>query len=191
MILTSLMVSLGSPLRDAAATSDLANNLLVVMSVPESTKTCVYFTDKNVGGRAIQCGDSDLQPRAKEYLGLTRSTTWNVASGGLVEGASHRDLLIFPLSGRITAIPLAEVERIVPMAELTLPPGLPAALAGVLNLAGEAIPVLRLDRLFDLPEQSTGLYSALVILRGETPMAILADRVSEIMRVPETAFLPV
>ena len=32
------------------------------------------------------------------------------------------------------------------MAELATPPGLPAALEGVLNLAGVAIPVLRLDR---------------------------------------------
>jgi purine-binding chemotaxis protein CheW len=112
---------------------------------------------------------------------------------GIPEPHSSRVLLIFQLADRFAALPLEDVERIAPMAELACPPGLPSALEGVLNLAGVAIPVLRLNRLFDLPTQQVGLYSMLVILRAplEDRLAILVDRVSEILPVPEDAFLPI
>jgi len=110
-----------------------------------------------------------------------------------VQQRSHRVLLIFQLAGRLAAFPVEDVERIVPMAELVCPPGLPSALEGILNLAGAAIPVLRLDRLFGLAAQQVGLYSMLIVLRAhrETRMAVLADRVHEIASAPRSAFLPV
>jgi purine-binding chemotaxis protein CheW len=102
-------------------------------------------------------------------------------------------LLVFQLSDRVAAVRLEDVERITPMAELVSPPGLPSALEGILNLAGIAIPVLRLDRLFTLPAQRLGLYSMLVILKAprQGRFALLVDRVSEILPVPESAFLPI
>ena len=109
-----------------------------------------------------------------------------------LESKSRRVLLVFQLSDRLAAVRLEDVEKITPMAELARPPGLPSALEGVLNLAGVAIPVLRLDRLFDLPAQRLGLYSGLVILKTprEGRIAILVDRVSEVLAVPESGFLP-
>jgi purine-binding chemotaxis protein CheW len=110
-----------------------------------------------------------------------------------IDTQSHRVLLVFQLSDRLAAVRLEDVERITPMAELATPPGLPAALEGVLNLAGVAIPVLRLDRLFGLPAQQLGLYSMLVILKAprEGTVAILVDRVREVLPVPENAFVPI
>ncbi len=105
-----------------------------------------------------------------------------------IEAPSFRVLLIFQLSDRLAAVRLEDVERITPMAELATPPGLPAALEGVLNLAGAAIPVLRLDRLFGLPAQQVSLYSMLIILKAssrEGSLALLVDRVSEVLPVPE------
>jgi purine-binding chemotaxis protein CheW len=101
--------------------------------------------------------------------------------------------LVFQLSDRVAAVRLEDVERITPMAELASPPGLPSALEGVLNLAGVAIPVLRLDRLFGLPTQQLGLHSMLIILRAprEGGIAILVDRATEILSVFESAFLPI
>jgi purine-binding chemotaxis protein CheW len=73
------------------------------------------------------------------------------------------------------------------------PPGLPSALEGFLNLAGTAVPVVRLDHLLRLPVQRPGLYSMLIVLKSASDgaMAVLADRVSEIISVPENALLPV
>ena len=102
-------------------------------------------------------------------------------------------LMVFQLSDRFAAVRLEDVERITPMAELACPPGLPSALEGVLNLAGLAIPVLRLDRLFGLPSQRLGLYSMLIILKAlpEGRIAIFADRVSEVLTVPQNTLLPI
>lgn len=103
-------------------------------------------------------------------------------------------LLIFQLSDRRAAFPIEDVERIVPMAELASPPGMPSALEGFLNLAGAPIPVLRLDRLFGVAAQQVGLYSMLIVLRAtekDGRIAILADRVHEIVPVSQGAFLPI
>ena len=68
------------------------------------------------------------------------------------------NFLIFHSSGLDCAFPLETVREIVPMARLSCPPGLPTGLVGFLDLRGTAIPIVRLDRLFDLPEQQAGLH---------------------------------
>jgi purine-binding chemotaxis protein CheW len=105
----------------------------------------------------------------------------------------QRALLVFHLAGQLAAIPLAEVESVIPMAHLERPPGLPAAVDGILNLGGSAVPVWRLDRLLRLQGKPPGLYSMLIVLKGvaDCRTAMLVDRVSEILSVPETALLPV
>ncbi len=98
--------------------------------------------------------------------------------------------MVFTLAGQPCAIPLESVREVVPMAQLARPPGLPALLEGFLNLRGEAVPVVRLRRLFGLPEASPGLYTPVVILK-EGPLALLVDEVSGILSAPEEARLPV
>ena len=79
------------------------------------------------------------------------------------------------------------------MAQLARPPGLPSMLEGILNLAGTAAPVVRLDRLLQQPVRPPGLYSMLIVLKGASAgrVALLVDRVSEILSVPESALLPI
>jgi purine-binding chemotaxis protein CheW len=101
--------------------------------------------------------------------------------------------VVFYLAGQAAALPLEEVERIIPMAHLARPHGLPAALEGILNLGGRAVPVLRLDRLLGLPLERPGLYSLLILLKdiASTRVGLLVDRVSDILSVPEGDRLPV
>jgi purine-binding chemotaxis protein CheW len=124
-----------------------------------------------------------------------RSLSYSPLGGSSEPNAEDavRGLLVFQLAERSMALPLTDVERITPIAELLRPPGLPQALEGILNLAGVAVPVLRLDRLFALPPQRLGLYSILIVLRTplEDSIAVLADRVNEILWMPESAFLPI
>lgn len=105
---------------------------------------------------------------------------------------ADRAFVVFHFGGKVGALPLEGVERIVPMADLARPPGLPSPLEGILNLAGSAVPVLRLDRLLQLPEQSPGLYSMLVVLKGgpDGQVAVLVDRVSEILHAADGDVLP-
>jgi purine-binding chemotaxis protein CheW len=105
----------------------------------------------------------------------------------------QRVLVVFDLAGHTAALPIENVYRIAPMARLARPPGLPSLLEGILNVAGTAVPVLRLDRLFHLPLQPLGLYSMLIIVNGISAgrVAMLVDRVNEVLTVPENALLPI
>jgi purine-binding chemotaxis protein CheW len=106
---------------------------------------------------------------------------------------SERVLLVFSVGKQLAALPLENVQRIAPMAQLARPPGLPSPLEGILNLRGTAVPVLRLDRLLRLPVQETGLYSMLIVLKGHVDgaFALLVERTSEVRSVPLGDFLPV
>ena len=76
------------------------------------------------------------------------------------------------------------------MALLSAPPGMPAALAGFLDLRGTAIPIVRLDRLFDLREQRQGLHTPMIVLRGSnSPIGILVDSVRGIVPAGSTRLL--
>jgi purine-binding chemotaxis protein CheW len=101
------------------------------------------------------------------------------------------DLVVFHASGLDCAFPLETVKEIVPMAMLSKPPGLASCLAGFLNLRGTAVAILRLDRLFDLPEQRPGLHTPLIILRSAaTPTGVLVASVRRIVSVKKAALLP-
>jgi purine-binding chemotaxis protein CheW len=94
-------------------------------------------------------------------------------------------LLIFRCSGLDCAFPLEAVREIVPMATLSTPPGLPSGLAGFLDLRGTAVPIVRLDRLFDLREQQPGLHTPMIVLRGILgPIGVLVGSVRGIVKTP-------
>jgi purine-binding chemotaxis protein CheW len=106
----------------------------------------------------------------------------------------RHSLLIFRTSGLDCAFPLKTVREIVPMARLSVPPGLPSGLAGFLNLRGTAVPIVRLDRLFDLPEQLPGLHTPMIVLRiasGEVldSIGILVESVRGIVPAPSRQLL--
>jgi purine-binding chemotaxis protein CheW len=101
-------------------------------------------------------------------------------------------LLLFSLGEQLYGLPLRTVQEIVPMALLAQPPGLPPLLAGFLNLAGTLVPVLRLDRLFEVPPLTPGKYTPLLIVRRpDHPLALMVEKVQRILAVPEEAIVPV
>jgi purine-binding chemotaxis protein CheW len=101
-----------------------------------------------------------------------------------------QNFLIFHTSGLDCAFPIEEVQEIAPMATLSTPPGLPSGLAGFLDLRGTAIPILRLDRLFDLPDQQPGLHTPLIVLRGVLgAIGVLVDSVRNIVPAPASRLL--
>jgi purine-binding chemotaxis protein CheW len=107
--------------------------------------------------------------------------------------ASRRALqfLELELARQLYGIPLREVQEVVLMAQLSGPPDLPAVIAGFLNLEGEAIPVLRLDRMLRLAERPAGMYTPLIVLRGlDGRLALMVERVNRIRAVAEEAVLP-
>lgn len=101
-------------------------------------------------------------------------------------------LLIFHASGLDCAFPLEAVREIVPMATLASPPGLPSGLLGFLDLRGTAVPIVRLDRLFNLPEQRPGLHTPMIVLRGIlSPIGVLVESVRGIVAAPPSSLLDI
>lgn len=95
------------------------------------------------------------------------------------DGTDLHSLVFFRLAGQGFAIPVADVREVVPYCWLERPPRMPAFLQGVLNLGGDAVPVLRLDHLLGLPSAGDpGLEASMLIMRNDAaPLALLVDRV--------------
>jgi purine-binding chemotaxis protein CheW len=117
----------------------------------------------------------------------------DIGGTGGSSAAPERTLLVFKLGDHTAAFPIEDVERITPMAQLLRPPGLPSMLEGILNYSGAAVPVLRLDRLLELSAPNPGLYSVIILLKGacDGGIGILADCISRILSVPESAVVRV
>lgn len=93
-------------------------------------------------------------------------------------------VLSFQISELKCALPLDQIGELLPMAQLSAVPMMPPFVEGILNLAGQEIPVLRLDRLLELPEQTLGINSVLVILRSAEPtVALVVDAVDDAKQV--------
>jgi purine-binding chemotaxis protein CheW len=62
-------------------------------------------------------------------------------------------LVVFRLDEQRYALPLAAVERIVRAVEVTFLPKAPSIVLGVIDMEGQALPVLNVRRRFGLPER--------------------------------------
>jgi len=102
-------------------------------------------------------------------------------------------LAIFHLGGEALAVDSSTVQEIALMARLSKPNGLPSLIAGFLNLAQQAIPIIRLDRLLRLPEPKFELYTQILVLHDDAgaSMGWIVDRVAQIAPVRLDEVLPV
>ncbi len=99
--------------------------------------------------------------------------------------------IVFGVGNVPCALAREAVRRVLPLPALGRPPGLPAAVEGILDLAGAAVPVLRLDRLFGLPSPPTHAYRHLILLAdSQPPLALLVDQATSVLSVPAERVLP-
>jgi chemotaxis signal transduction protein len=87
-------------------------------------------------------------------------------ANGQTGQARAPQLLVFTLAGLSCALPLADVQEVVPMALLSTPPGAPMLLDGFLNLRGALVAVVRTERLFGFGLGEASLQTRILILRG-------------------------
>lgn len=99
--------------------------------------------------------------------------------------------VVFRVSTHWCSLDQRFVRRILPLPILDRPPSLPAALEGTFDLAGDTVPVLRLDRLFALTPSPASIYQHLILCRGEeAPLALLVDLVSHVLTIPVDRIAP-
>jgi purine-binding chemotaxis protein CheW len=92
--------------------------------------------------------------------------------------------LIFEVGNSLFALPQTQIQEVLPLPALILPPGLPPILAGFVNLDGQYLPVLELAFLFQMPAYIQQIDQHLLRLR-QTPMLCLVKRVLELCSLPE------
>jgi purine-binding chemotaxis protein CheW len=104
-------------------------------------------------------------------------------------------MLIFDVGAQTCALAGEDVREVLPIARLWRPPNAPAAVAGMLNLGGNVIPVLSLSDLFNVSAGDVANpYRHLLLTRpslryGE--IALLADRVRDLVYVSPDRFRPI
>ncbi len=85
-------------------------------------------------------------------------------------------MLVFTLSRQRCALPLSRVERVVRAVEISPLPKAPSIVMGLINVCGQAVPVLSVRRLLGLPEAEMGLDDQMLIARtSRRRVAILVD----------------
>jgi purine-binding chemotaxis protein CheW len=111
-----------------------------------------------------------------------------------VSPEGSRSLFLFEVAAELFAIDPASVRQVAPLPLLSRPPGTPPLLHGFLDLAGEAIPVLNLRRLFGLADADAeaDFYAHLMIVkRPGIPLALLVDRALGLASAGSEAITPV
>ncbi len=104
---------------------------------------------------------------------------------------TERQLLAFELAGGRYALPVERVREIARLRPITPLPRAPRAVLGVVSLRGEIVQVIDLCRRLGMASEP-GTAGRIVVVYGPDAgvAGLRVDRVTEVMRVPETAFRP-
>ena len=95
-------------------------------------------------------------------------------------------LVVVVLDGRAFALPLATVERVVRMVDVTPLPGAPEVVDGVINVAGDVVAAVSIRRRLGLARGALRSTDNLVLAR--TPgrrLAVVVDSVSGVADCPQ------
>ncbi len=94
------------------------------------------------------------------------------------------EVIEFELAGEAYALPLAQVQTVSALKELTPVPCTPAFVLGIINLRGEIRAVIDLKKFFDLPEKGiTDLNKIILVQNDEMQLGILADSIRGVRRI--------
>lgn len=97
-----------------------------------------------------------------------------------------RQIVVFTIETLRYGIPLAAVDRVVRMVEITLLPGAPEFIRGVINVQGMVIPVIDLRQHLGLPLRAIGLSDQLLIINAAgRHLALIVDAVIDVCEYGE------
>jgi len=96
--------------------------------------------------------------------------------------------LLVRLGDRYFGLPLASVERVLPMATVLPLPDTSDGLLGVLNLHGNVLPVIDAHARLGVEKPSVAADHQLVLLRGARPFLMWVDEVQEVVAFSADTF---
>jgi purine-binding chemotaxis protein CheW len=98
---------------------------------------------------------------------------------------TQTSVLLVRLAERQYALPLAAVQRILPMAYVQALPDSGSGLLGMLNLHGDLVPVLDPHPRLGLPTPKVAAEHRLVLVQATNPFLLWVDEVEEVITVTE------
>jgi purine-binding chemotaxis protein CheW len=99
--------------------------------------------------------------------------------------SANEQFLVFGLNGNRFAVSLTVVQRVVRIVEITPIPEPPAGVLGVINVAGQVIPVIDLREQLHLPE--AGIVVSDYLIMVQSPKGRMALLVNEVLWIIERA----
>jgi purine-binding chemotaxis protein CheW len=91
-------------------------------------------------------------------------------------------LVVFTLDAQHYALPLASVQRVVRIVEVTPLPKAPEIVLGVIDLQGDIIPVMSMRKRFGRSEPETSLSDQLIVAdTGTRSVALVVNSVKEVI----------
>ncbi|WP_137939547.1 chemotaxis protein CheW [Chitinivorax sp. B] len=109
----------------------------------------------------------------------------------LVAEQAQQELLTFMLGYEHYGIESSWIREVCPLKELTVLPGVPPFVAGIIHLRGQIVSVINLKYFFELPAQGlTDLNKVIVLQDDAMCFGILADQIINVCQIPLTAIQP-
>jgi purine-binding chemotaxis protein CheW len=138
---------------------------MLKLSVTELLSSCISRNDEG-NSAASKFGMTLVKWRSK-FMGMTNS------------------FLLFSVEEIQYALDVATVKRIVRAVEVTLLPDAPAFVRGLINVAGDIIPVIDMRLRLGLPSREMELRDRFILTNvAGLPMALLVDRVEGVVELP-------
>lgn len=93
--------------------------------------------------------------------------------------------LLFTVEERYYALHVSQVERILPVAQMTPVQNVPHFIVGLLNLAGSTLPVLDMRLFLGFPKKEIELDQYFIYTSSlERPLLLLVDGVQDVVQLP-------
>jgi purine-binding chemotaxis protein CheW len=92
--------------------------------------------------------------------------------------AQRQQYATFMLGASRYAVPMQSLAEILPLPPIVPVPLSPDHLAGLANLRGQVIPVIRLRSVFAVPGDAHQARARLLVIRGKQPVGFIVDRVA-------------
>ena len=97
-------------------------------------------------------------------------------------------LVLLRVDGQTYALPLAAVDRVLRMVEITPLPGAPEVVVGVINIQGEVVAIVSIRKRLGLAPRAVVAADSLVVVRARTRrLAIIAESVLGVVERPADA----
>lgn len=100
-------------------------------------------------------------------------------------------LVVFTLDEEEYAVPIADIQEIIKVPEVTPIPNAPQFIKGILNLRGKIVVVIDLEKRFGLVREKIEELKHIIITEvGETNFGVMVNEVVEVLSVPSSVVQP-